>query len=231
MNYLKIIGLMLLGLVSQAQSVKKVSATMTMRTAHKGKTTNTRAEVCYAISGKMVTLFPKPAELYLFNNAEGELRVYDPTKNSILLQQNPMYGTETTQFFYFLHNRKADLGLSNLGFSLGQTKFENGVMITTWKSPTPAAKQIKRVELVHKGQTPIFMKYVDPSERVIKKVYYYNYTKLGNLDFPLAITQIDYITLKDSIITKTAYSDLKINEQVISKLLDFQIPANAKVSK
>ena len=58
-----------------AQSVRKVSATMTMRTAHKGKTINTRAELCYATSGRMVTLFPKPAELYVFNNSNGEITV------------------------------------------------------------------------------------------------------------------------------------------------------------
>lgn len=217
--------------VGYAQDVRKVSASMIMRTSHKGKTTNTRAELCYATSGRMVTLFPKPAELYLFNNANGELRVYDPTKNTVLQQQNATYSTETTQFFFFLHNRKADLGLSSMGFSLGSTKFENGVMITTWKSPTPLAKNIKRVELVHKGQNPIFMKYVDPSDRTIKKVFYYDYTKLGTVDFPQTITQIDYVTAKDSIVTKTAYGALKINEQVQSNLLEFTIPSNAKVIK
>ena len=231
MNVYKVLFLSFFFLNSYAQEVRKVSATMTMRTAHKGKTTNARAELSYSTSGRMVTLFPKPAELYVFNNANGELRVYDPTKNTVLQQQNATYSTETTQFFFFLHNRKADLGLSSMGFSLGQTKFENGVMITIWKSPTPMAKNIKRVELVHKGQNPIFMKYVDPSERTIKKVYYYEYTKLGNIDFPQTITQIDYLTMRDSIVTKTAYGALKINEQVTSDLLDFKIPNNAKVIK
>lgn len=231
MNFVRIVFGVLFACVGYTQNVRKVSASMTMRTSHKGKTTNTRAELCYATSGRMVTLFPKPSELYLFNNANGELRVYDPTKNTVLQQQNATYSTETTQFFFFLHNRKADLGLSSMGFSLGTTKFENGVMITTWKSPTPLAKNIKRVELVHKGQNPIYMKYVDPSERIIKKVFYYDYTKLGIVDFPQTITQIDYITAKDSIITKTAYGALKINEQVQSNLLEFIIPSNAKVIK
>ncbi len=231
MNFVRIVFGVLFACVGYAQNVRKVSASMTMRTSHKGKTTNTHAELCYATSGRMVTLFPKPSELYLFNNANGELRVYDPTKNTVLQQQNATYSTETTQFFFFLHNRKADLGLSSMGFSLGTTKFENGVMITTWKSPTPLAKNIKRVELVHKGQNPIYMKYVDPSERIIKKVFYYDYTKLGIVDFPQTITQIDYVTAKDSIITKTAYGALKINEQVQSNLLEFIIPSNAKVIK
>ncbi|WP_041340734.1 hypothetical protein [Runella slithyformis] len=231
MNFIRIVFWIMFANVGYAQNVRKVSATMTMRTFHKGKTTNTRAELCYATSGRMVTLFPKPSDLYLFNNANGELRVYDPSKNTVLQQQNATYSTETTQFFFFLHNRKADLGLSSMGFSLGTTKFENGVMITTWKSPTPLAKNIKRVELVHKGQNPIFMKYVDPSERTIKKVFYYDYTKLGTMDFPQTITQIDYVTAKDSIVTKTAYGALKINEEVQSNLLEFVIPSNAKVIK
>lgn len=231
MKYCKALFLIFIVSKAHTQLVRKVSATMTMRTAHKGKTTNTRAELSYSTSGRMVTLFPKPAELYVFNNGNGELRVYDPTKNTVLQQQNPTYSTETTQFFFFLHNRKADLGLSSMGFSLGQTKFENGVMITIWKSPTPMAKNIKRVELVHKGQNPIFMKYVDPSERTIKKVFYYDYIKLGNIDFPQTITQIDYLTLRDFIVTKTAYGALKVNEQVTDNLLDFTIPNNAKVIK
>ena len=231
MNYLKFIFWVLILPGAYGQNIRKVSATMTMRTAHKGKTTNTRAELCYATSGRMVTLFPKPSELYVFNNANGELKVYDPTKNTVLQQQNATYSTETTQFFFFLHNRKADLGLSSMGFSLSDTKFENGVMIAIWKSPTPIAKNIKRVELVHKGQNPIFMKYVDPSERTIKKVYYYDYTKVGNMDFPQTITQIDYPTARDSIVTKTAYGALKLNEQVTSNLLEFSIPANAKTIK
>lgn len=231
MNFWKIILLAFVVVNTYSQNVRKVSATMTMRTAHKGKTINTKAELCYSTSGRMVSLFPKPSELYVFNNANGELKVYDPTKNSVLQQQNATYSTETTQFFFFLHNRKADLGLSSMGFSLGETKFENGVMISIWKSPTPMAKNIKRVELVHKGQNPIFMKYVDPSERTIKKVFYYDYTKLGSIDFPQTITQIDYVTARDSIVTKTAYGALKINEQVTSNLLDFKIPADAKITK
>ncbi len=230
-KYWKLLIVVAITTQTLAQNVRKVSATMTMRTAHKGKTVNTRAELCYATSGRMVTLFPKPSELYVFNNSNGEIKVFDPTKNTVLQQQNVTYSTETTQFFFFLHNRKADLGLASMGFNLSQTKFENGVMISTWKSPTPMAKSIKRVELVHKGQNPIFMKYIDPTERTIKKVYYYEYTKLGSVDFPQTITQIDYVTAQDSIITKTAYGALKINEQVTSNLLDFVIPANARIIK
>lgn len=76
----KIVLLVLFPFFCYAQNVRKVSATMTMRTAHKGKTTNTRAELCYATSGRMVTKFPKPAELYVINNLNGEMRVYDPSK-------------------------------------------------------------------------------------------------------------------------------------------------------
>jgi hypothetical protein len=216
---------------TNAQSVRKVSGTMITRTAHKGKTTNATATLCYTLSGKMVTHFPKPAELFMVNNAQGELKIYDPTKNTIVQQQNVTYSTETTQFFYFLHNRKADLGLSSMGFTLADTKFENGVIISTWKSPTPLAKNIKQVELVHKGQNPIFMKYVAPNARTIKKVYYYNYIKLGTLDFPQTISQIDFPTPKDSITSKTSYGALKINEDADGSLLDFVIPANAKIIK
>ena len=46
---------------------------------------------------------------------------------------------------------------------------------------------------------------------------------------PFAITEFEYMSPTDSIITKRVYSNLKINTQVDEKFLDFKIPSSAKV--
>jgi outer membrane lipoprotein-sorting protein len=46
---------------------------------------------------------------------------------------------------------------------------------------------------------------------------------------PFTITEFEYLSSTDSIITKRTYSNLKTNMQVDEKFLNFKIPANAKV--
>jgi outer membrane lipoprotein-sorting protein len=211
-------------------NVQKISVRMVTRTAQKGQTGTIMADVYYLASGKMVTHFFDPKEYFVINNAKGEMSVYDPKKNTAMQQQNIMYSTETSQLYFFLQNKKSDLGLKSMGFSVTDTRFEQDLMITHWSPPLQAAKLLREVELVHKGPNPIYMKYVDKEGKNAKKIYYYNYTTLNGVDFPMAITQIDFVA-SDSIITKTTYSDIKVNEAAEHPLFNYSIPANARTLK
>jgi outer membrane lipoprotein-sorting protein len=213
-------------------NVKKISATMVSRSTRAGKTVTLKADISYQLAGgKMVSHFTQPTNQYIINTSKGEISIYDPIKNTVIQQVNYLFSTETTQFFYFLNNQKADLGLRGMGFINKNTRFEKNLMISTWLAPTRLSKDVKQVELVHNGANPIYSKYIGGNGQVIKKMYYYNYQNVGGIDFPLAITQIDYFSAKDSVIAKTTYADIKTNEGVTNKLLEFTIPANAKVLK
>jgi outer membrane lipoprotein-sorting protein len=212
-------------------NIKKISATMVTRSARGGRISNINAEICYLTSGKMISHFTQPFNQYILNTAKGEVSLYDPQKNTVAQQVNYLFSTETTQFFYFLNNQKSDLGLRNMGFIVKDTKFEKNLMITNWVPPTRLAKSIREIVMVHDGANPIYTKYIGGDGQLIKKVYYYNYKNLGAADFPQSITEIEYFSAKDSVISKTAYSDIKTNENATSKLFDFTIPANAKIIK
>ncbi|TAE38526.1 MAG: hypothetical protein EAZ70_09775 [Runella slithyformis] len=221
-----------LALVFATGNVKKMSVLMLSRSVRNGKIVTLKADLFYQMAGgKMVSHYTKPFEQYVLNTSEGEISIYDPVKNTVMQQVNYLYSTETTQFYYFLNNQKADLGLRAMGFINKSIKFEKNLMITTWIAPPRLAKEISLVELVHEGTNPIYTKYVNSKGQTIKKVYYYNYQNVGGLDFPLIVTQIDYFSAKDSSVSKTSYSDIKINEAVSRKLSDFTIPTNAKAIK
>ncbi len=217
---------------TSSTNTKKISASMLSRSVRNGKTLTVKAELFYQLAGgKMISHYTQPTEQYIVNTSKGEISIYNPEKNTVIQQVNYLFSTETTQFYYFLNNQKADLGLRAMGFTNRDTKFEKNLMISTWIAPLRLAKDIKQVELVHNGANPIYTKYIGSNGQLIKKVYYYNYQTINGLDFPLTVTQIDYFSAKDSVIAKTTYSDIKVNEAVSNKLADFTIPANAKIFK
>ena len=219
-------------LVCPTGNIKKMSVTMLARSVRDGKIVIQKADLYYQLAGgKMVSHYTKPFDQYVLNTAAGEVSIYDPAKNTVVQQVNYLFSTETTQFYYFLNNQKTDLGLRAMGFTNKNVKFDKNLMISTWIAPPRLAKEISSVELVHEGANPIYTKYVGGKGQTIKKMYYYNYQNIGGLDFPLAVTQIEYFSAKDSSVSKTAYSDIKINEAVNRKLSDFTIPANAKAIK
>ncbi|MDN4165414.1 hypothetical protein QWY31_07870 [Cytophagales bacterium LB-30] len=202
---------------------------MLKRTATNGYTTSMEADLYYSSEGKMVTLMQAPYKTLVSNTSKGELTIYNFDQNSVISENNYLYSTESNQLYYFLSNKKADMGLSSSGFVLKETVFEDGVKITRWTPPMQIAKQLGTVELVHDKANPIFMSYSLPSGQIIKKVYFYSYIDLKGVDFPTAVTEISYRSEKDSVLTKTTYNNFTFNEEVDQQYLNFKIPANAKV--
>ena len=223
--------LLVLGATANAQSFQKFKTKITTRNFHKGKTVTTEGVLCYTLAGKMITHFVSPKEYYLINTAKGEISLYEPKQKTVVLQQNYQYSTENTQLYFFLQNKKSDLGLKTMGFTIKNTRFEQDLMITQWTPPIQMSNMIKEVELVHRGANPIFMSYTDSKGRVIKKSYYYNYANFGGVEFPQAITQMDYPIAGDSIVSKTAYTNVKLNAEADDQLFNFTVPSNAKLLK
>jgi outer membrane lipoprotein-sorting protein len=52
---------------------------------------------------------------------------------------------------------------------------------------------------------------------------------VGSVKMPFTITEFEYLSPTDSIITKRTYSNLKTNAQVDDKYLNFKVPTDAKV--
>lgn len=208
---------------------QKIALKMVTRSAKDGFTSKVVADIYYSANGKMITYFSYPQEYITIANSKGEFSFYDPDKNTVFQSRNEAFSSETSFFYFFLNNKKMDLGLSDMGFQITNTTFEEGLTVTEWAPPVQMAGQIGGVKLVHNRQNPIFMSYKDASDNIIKKTYYYDYINYSGINLPTSVTQIDFTTPTDSVLTKTNYSDIRIDNQVDEKLLNFEIPENAKV--
>ncbi len=204
---------------------------MLTRSTQKGMLSTLKGSVYYTSEGKMACHYSEPQEILVTNNSKGEFMIYDFQKNTVAQKQNYMMSTETNQLFYFLEANRGDLGLSKMGFTLKETKFQEGLKITVWSPPMQLANSILKVEVAHNKSNPVFLGYFDKKGKAINKVYFYKYQMVAGLHFPTAVTQISYVTEKDSVISKTVYSNFKSDEKVDDQYLNFKIPGNAKVSQ
>ncbi|TRX55995.1 hypothetical protein FNH22_17695 [Fulvivirga sp. M361] len=231
----KITGLLLLVLLcsftyTSLNPIQRIKLSMVSRSVKDGHLKKVEADVYYNLEGKMVTYYTTPKPYITITNSKGDIQAYDQRQNVVFQTQNLMFSTETTQVYFFLQNKLADLGLSAMGFQMHNVSFDEGLNVTIWQPPIELSGQLKEVKLVHDKRKPIFLSYTDQNDQIVKKTYFYKYITLnGQTPFPTAITQIDYITPSDSTITKVAFSDILVNEQVDKSQLDFEIPVNARV--
>ncbi len=215
--------------IKRTATIDRVYAKMVSRQLQSGKTITLKSEICFEQSGNMVTHFTSPVEYVVATNKTGEIKVYDPEKNTVVVKQAGVFSSQSSQFYYFLTGNTNDFGLSVLGFVPVKTYPEGNLIISEWVLKTPDPKvQVQFVKLVHQKQMPIYMDYKDKNKKTIRKVYYYSYKQFDNFNFPTITTEIVYNSITDSVITKTAYSDFKLNADANSPYFSFKVPNNAK---
>ncbi|MBW8050789.1 MAG: hypothetical protein FVQ77_10735 [Cytophagales bacterium] len=205
---------------------------MTAKVLQNGKYIVTKGVVFYqAAGGLLVTHFTSPSEYLVSTNARGEYKIYNKEANTITQSQGADYSSENSFLYYFLSGKTQSMGLRSVGFQLIDTKIEDNLVITTWSPPLNLSSLLSKAELAHENYQPIFLGFFDSDGKPKQKVFYTAYSKIGNYNIPLNITEFQYLTQGDSIITKRSYSDVKINEQVDDTYLSFKIPVNAKLIK
>ena len=208
--------------------IEKLSATLISRQVQNGQSVTIKGEIFYQRNGNLTTHFTYPKEYILLANSLGETKVYDPLKNTVLQYQNFLFSTQTSQFYYFFSGKTYDMGLTNIGYVQEKTYYDNNLLVTEWKLKKSDTKAlIQKIKLVFDNQKPVYMDYRNLSDKIIRKVYYYNYTHLQEYDFPSVTTEIIYND-KDSTVTKTSYDNFKVNEQTNSPYFNYSIPPNAK---
>lgn len=219
--------------LSYAQgSLQKVSAHVYARQAEKGYFTAIQSNLYYTSNGNLISEFISPEKYIMITNNKGEVKIYNPKENTVMQFQNSLMSTHTIPFYFFFSGKTSDMGLRRAGYKLINTQFDRQMVITTWQLATEGDKKdpVAYVKLVHKDFKPVYMDYEDKQRKVIRKVYYYDYINLTGIEFPKTFTEIVYQG-KDSIVTKTEYSDFKVNEHAVSALFKFEVPSNAKLIK
>ncbi|QQS29208.1 MAG: hypothetical protein IPM47_20635 [Sphingobacteriales bacterium] len=209
--------------------IQKLKADITTKQVRSGKSSTVKAELYYTSGGKLITHFTQPREYVLVTNNKGEYKIYDPNKNTVEQNQSEAFSTDITYFGHFLNNRTTDMGLRNLGFTLYNTRFETNATVTEWQPQLVDRNTPVFVELVHENSIPIFIGYKEWGGKYLRKVFFYNYQKIQHVNLPATITDINYLENNDSIVSRTNYSNILVNEQAKGSYFDFQIPANAKL--
>ena len=203
-----------------------IKVDMNKRINQKGITTTINAEIFYALDGKMVSKYNHPKEIIVINDAEGQVTMYDKDENTVLQNINYTHSTENSNFFYFLNSVKRDMGLENMGFLLNSTAFEDNMLVTTWQAPLEMRQHFSEITLVLENNKPIYMDYADHNKKLLKKIFFSDFTDIYGKAFPKAITEINYHK-KDSSVSKTVFSNILFEVPETLNLLNFSIPENA----
>jgi len=212
-------------------TIERVSADMTIRQVQQGKSVTLRGSLYYQRNGNLVTHFVYPKEYMIVANKLGETKLYDPVKNTVVAYQNFLFSTQSSQFYYFFSGKVSDMGLTRIGYVQDKTYNEAGMLVTEWRLKTPDKKAaIQRIKIVYDGQRPVYMHYEEAGGRVFRKVFYYNYQMLDTYYFPTTTTEILY-DKGDSVVSKTNYTDFKLNENTAAGWFNYTIPRNAKIEQ
>ena len=226
---IQFISLFSLPLINFFQSYDWVSFQMIQRTNQDGKTTEVRSLVCFDKSSEMTIRQLFPLDLYIRNNVDGELVMYNPSTNEVYQMMNFMMSSQQNQFYFFLRGKTDDMGLVEMGFQLKGSRLEDKLLISTYDAPAEVKKYFDKIEMVHEGRRPIFIGYIDKKGKYLKKVFYYDYNQNLDFMFPGSITEINYLEKKDSIISKTSFTDFRINDSEHLSMVTFTIPEDAKL--
>jgi hypothetical protein len=166
-------------------------------------------------------------------NALGEIKTFYPTKNEVAYKQITELSSKRNLIYYFANNLTDHLGLMDEGFSLVSNSFEEQYYVTLWKAPAimNGINGIETVKMVFDNGMPVYSEYKANKEKVLKKIYYINYTDFVRFRLPSKIIEISYLPTGDSIISRTVFSDVHISSMPDNSYFNFKIPENAKPVK
>jgi len=180
--------------------------------------------------GNLVVYGSFPQNHIKISNRLGEVKIYFPEKNSVKLLQNQFFSSENELIYYFLSNNFYDLGLAKEGFAVSDSHFDGKYQVVTWNSPV-GMKKITKVVLVFENDHPVYSAYFEMNGRIVRKIFYYNYQVFRNFIMPMKVTQISYLSEKDSVIQRNTWSAIKFSGTPSSVYFNFKIPDDAKVSQ
>jgi hypothetical protein len=213
------------------QAIRTISMKVTSKVLNNGRYVSTTGTLGYTASGgTMITHFDAPVESWFFLNAKGELKIYNPGTNEVMIEPNTGATSQASYMYYFLSGQTGDMGLRAMGFTVSDTRFDDGMVITTWMPPSVMAGLMGKAELVHENYRPVYAGWFDLKGECVLKTYYSNFTMAGGLPFPQSVTEIRFKSPADSTIEKKIYSDFRVNDAADTELFSFRIPDNAKIN-
>ncbi|NQU86848.1 MAG: hypothetical protein HQ541_13920 [Mariniphaga sp.] len=231
LRLLFIISLFYPEFISAQVSKNYISAHLKNETYQKRNLLTAESDYFFDVeTGTLVVHGLLPKNHIKISNRLGEVKIYYPDENKIALKQSQFYSSENELIYYFLSNNFYDLGLSDEGFKVADTRMDGNYQVVTWTAPI-GMNVISKVELVFENGLPVYAAYFNINDNIIRKIYYYNYEIFSNFTMPMKVTQISYISGGDSVIQRNTWSSLKVSAIPNSAFFNFKIPENAIVTQ
>lgn len=196
--------------------------------AENNKKISNEVDLFYDNNKKIITKYYHTLKNFIIiSNSLGEIKTYYPASNEVAYTQLRELSSKRNLIYYFANNLTESLGLSDEGFNLSTSSFEDPYYVTIWKAPS-ILKGIEKVKMVFENRLPIYTEYQSLKNKVIKKIYYTNYKDFNQFRLPLKIIEISYLPTGDSIVTRTLFSEVKVSSSADNEYFNFKIPENAK---
>lgn len=187
------------------------------------------SELFYLLKeGKLISHYTRPKEYFVITSDFGEAQMYQPSTNTVMVQYGENLKASTSLIYLFLGHDEIDLGLSESGFQLKTSYYEQQYMVTEWIPPTKLLEVITEVKMVYDNGYPIYCEYAK-DDRVITKIYFSEYLPIAKSKLPQRVTTINFSSENDSTINRVLLSNIQSGSNLSSELRDFKIPADAKL--
>lgn len=215
---------------SKINTLDYISFTYTEKIIENKKRITVEGNVYFNFKDKlMVTYLRKPINSLVRVNSTGDMEVYDYEKNTLFIDKSGYTSNEQSYLWFFLTNNYSDMGLAKAGYSLKETKIEEGYLVHYWIPKVN--NNIKHILLAFNDKKmPVYQEIITKSNETKGKIYFMNYTKLdNNIYMPTKIVDVFFKSKKDSSVSIKEYSNAKINKDVDLQYFKFKIPANAQI--
>ncbi|MBQ3071019.1 MAG: hypothetical protein IJD12_04975 [Tidjanibacter sp.] len=175
--------------------------------------------------GRLVSEVHRPRHLITLTNSLGEMRIYNPADNSVVVADDKEVASSKEVVAMFASGRYVDMDLPLYGYTQRDVRQSDGLTVKTYE-PKAKTKGAAKVELVFDRHLPVCMVYYGPKGDAVRKVYFSRY-ELGRIPMPMRITEVEYISPTDSVVTLSTYTNLVVGAEAQSEMFDFKVPADA----
>jgi hypothetical protein len=177
----------------------------------------------------MVTHAISPIDQVAINYVNGDMKVYNSKQNTYVSLNNMDLSSKNSFLYNFIYGATGDLGLKQNGYKISETKKDkDGILVTTWVPIEKRSKGILKIILAQEKNLPIYMSFTNEKKFTTLKIYYDNYVKVSSIMLPSTMTEIEFTSKTDSVITQRNFSEFKTNAACDKSYINFSIPSSAK---
>ena len=129
---------------------------------------------------------------------------------------------EFSMFHLCLNGGITDYGLKQSFYTIEKVEKENNMVITTWKAPDKMSKTFGKILLSQENKKLFGVVLFSPTNVLLSKQFFKNYTNVNGLEFPTEIVQILYIKGKESY-QLTTYKNIIVDDLKEDNIYNYRL--------